>query len=125
VRVSVLVVDDDVRFRGIAARMLTGRDMVVVGQVGTVAEAIDVVAALRPDAVLVDVGLPDGDGLTLTRQLAALPWRPRIVLTSSDPEAVTHEAALAAGAVGFVAKNDLPDASLEWLLAGGGERGYG
>jgi CheY-like chemotaxis protein len=123
VRVSVLVVDDDVRFRRIAARMLTARDMVVVGQVGTVAEAIEMVAALRPDAVLVDVGLPDGDGLALARQLASLPWRPRIVLTSSDPEAVTHEAALAAGAVGFVPKDDLPDASLEGLLARGGERG--
>lgn len=119
-RVSVLVVDDDIRFRRIAARMLTGRDMVVVGQVGTVAEAIDVVGALRPDAVLIDVGLPDGDGLTLARRLAALPWRPRIVLTSSDPDATTHEDALAAGALGFVAKDDLPDAPLERLLARGG-----
>jgi CheY-like chemotaxis protein len=124
VRVSVLVVDDDARFRGLAARTLTAHGMIVVGQAATVAEAVELVAALRPDAVLVDVGLPDGDGLTLARHLAALPWRPRIVLTSSDRDATTHEDALAAGAVGFVAKDDVPDASLARLL-GGGDVEYG
>jgi CheY-like chemotaxis protein len=124
VRVSVLVVDDDARFRGLAARLLTARELIVVGQAGTVQEALDVVGPLRPDAVLVDVGLPDGDGLTLCRQLAALPWRPRIVLTSSDRDATTHEGAVAAGAVGFVPKDDLPDAALVRMLAGG-EREYG
>jgi DNA-binding NarL/FixJ family response regulator len=125
VRVSVLVVDDDARFRGLAARMLTAQDMTVVGQAATVREAVEMVAALRPDAVLVDVGLPDGDGVTLARDLAALPWRPRVVLTSSDRDVTTHEAAVEAGAVGFVAKDDLPDAGLPRLLAGGGEPEYG
>ena len=124
-RVSVLVVDDDPGFRGLAARMLTAEDMVVVGQAATVREAGELVAALRPDAVLIDVGLPDGDGVTLARSLAALPWRPRIVLTSSDRDATTNEAALEAGAVGFVAKDDLPDASLQRLLAGRGQSEYG
>jgi DNA-binding NarL/FixJ family response regulator len=118
-RVSVLVVDDDAHFRGLAVRMLTAQDMVVVGQAAAVREALELAASLRPDAVLVDVGLPDGDGLTLARHLAALSRRPRIVLTSSDRDATTHAAALAAGAVGFVAKDDLPDASLARLLAGG------
>lgn len=124
-RVSVLVVDDDARFRGLAARMLTGENMVVVGQAASVAEAVELVAALRPDAVLVDVGLPDGSGLTLARRLATLPWRPRIVVTSSDRDATTHDGALAAGAVGFVPKGDLPDGSLLRLLAGSGEPEYG
>ena len=118
--VSVLVVDDDARFRSLAARMLTADGMRVVGQVATVREALETVAQVRPDAVLVDVGLPDGDGLSLCRRLAALPWRPRVVLTSSDRDVTTDEAALEAGAVGFVAKDDLPDASLERMLAGGG-----
>src|SRR5689334_20579190 len=92
--------------------------MVVVGQAGTVHEALQLVIALRPDAVLVDVGLPDGDGVALCRRLSGLPWRPRIVLTSSDRDATTAEAALAAGALGFVAKDDLPDGSLKRMLAG-------
>jgi DNA-binding NarL/FixJ family response regulator len=122
--VSLLVVDDDARFRGLATRMLTGQDIAVVGQVATVREAVEMAAAVRPDAVLVDIGLPDGDGLTLARQLAGLPWRPRVLLTSSDRDATTHQEALGAGAVGFVAKDDLPDASLARLLAGGGEPEY-
>jgi DNA-binding NarL/FixJ family response regulator len=124
VRVTVLVVDDDARFRGLAARLLTARDMVVVGQAATVREALEVVGPLRPDAVLVDVGLPDGDGLSLTRKLAELPWRPRIVVTSSDRDATTHEGAVAAGAVTFVPKDDLPDAALANLLCPDGH-GYG
>jgi CheY-like chemotaxis protein len=117
---SVLVVDDDAQFRSLAARMLRADDMVVVGEAATVREALEVAAAVRPDAVLVDVGLPDGDGLMLTRRLAALPWQPRILLTSSDRDATTDEAAREAGAVGFVAKDDLPDSSLARLLAGEG-----
>jgi DNA-binding NarL/FixJ family response regulator len=125
VSVSVVVVDDDAGFIGIAERMLGAQDVIVVGRAATVREALEVVAALRPDAVLLDVGLPDGDGVTLARRLAALPWRPRILLTSSDRDATTHDAALDAGAVGFMAKDDLPDASLAKLLAQGDERGYG
>jgi DNA-binding NarL/FixJ family response regulator len=125
VRVSVLVVDDDAGFRGLAARMLTGPDMVVVGQAATAQEAVELARALRPDAVLVDVGLPDGDGVTLARWLAALAWRPRVLLTSSDRDATTHETALGVGAVGFVAKDELPDACLPRLLARGDGREYG
>jgi DNA-binding NarL/FixJ family response regulator len=117
-RMSVLVVDDDARFRGLAARMLSAMELSVVGQAGTVAEAVDVISALRPDAVLLDIGLPDGDGVALAGQLASLPWRPRIVLTSSDRDATTDQDAVAAGAVGFVAKDDLPDAGLHRLLTG-------
>jgi hypothetical protein len=40
---------------------------------------------------LVDAELPDGDGITLARELAALPWRPRIVLTSIDRDIATAE----------------------------------
>jgi DNA-binding NarL/FixJ family response regulator len=82
-------------------------------------------ASLRPDAALVDIGLPDGDGVTLSRQLAALPWRPRVLLTSSDRDAASPENARDAGAVGFVAKDDLPDASLAQLLAQRDGREYG
>jgi DNA-binding NarL/FixJ family response regulator len=119
VGVSLLVVDDDARFCALVARMLIDEDVVVVGRAATVREAAALAQALRPDAVLVDVGLPDGDGLALARRLAVLPWHPRIVLTSSDGDATTPAEALAAGAVGFVTKDALPDAPLAALLAGG------
>jgi DNA-binding NarL/FixJ family response regulator len=114
---TVLVVDDDPVFRSLARRTLVGDGLVVVGEADSVAAAIAAAQSLRPDAVLIDVGLPDGDGVTLARELTALPWRPRIVLTSTDPDAATPEAVRSSGAIAFVPKDDLPTASLERLLA--------
>jgi DNA-binding NarL/FixJ family response regulator len=57
---------------------------VVVGEADSVAAAREAAARLEPSAVLLDVELPDEDGITLARELAALPWRPRVVLTSID-----------------------------------------
>ena len=124
-RVSVLVVDDDAGFRGLAARILTDEGMIVAGEAATVREALEMAASVRPDAALVDVGLPDGDGVTLAQRLAALPWRPRVLLTSSDRDVTRPETALGAGAVGFVAKDDLPDAALAQLLARNDGREHG
>jgi CheY-like chemotaxis protein len=115
---SVLLVDDDSAFRGLACRMLVGLGLEVVANVGTVASAAAAADELRPDAALVDVGLPDGDGVTLARMLAALPWQPRIVLTSSDPDAVDHDTARSVGAIAFVPKAELADAPLRKMLAG-------
>ena len=114
---SVLVVDDDARFRGLLARTLRSWGHTVAGEAGTLAEALARAAELRPDAVLVDVGLPDGSGITLAEQLAALEWRPLVVLVSSDPEAADDAVARDAGAAGFVAKENLPGV-LRDLLAG-------
>jgi DNA-binding NarL/FixJ family response regulator len=115
---SVLIVDDDPAFRRLASRIVDALGLQVVGEVGTFAAAVDAAAELRPVAALVDVGLPDGDGITLAAQLAALPWRPRVVLTSSDPDVVTDEAAQQIGATGFVPKSELTDGTLQRMLAG-------
>jgi DNA-binding NarL/FixJ family response regulator len=115
--VSVLVVDDDPVFRGLARRMLVAGGLVVVGEAETVATAIIAANDLRPDAVLVDVGLPDGNGIALARELTMLPWRPRVVLTSTDPDAASAEDVRSSGAGAFVAKDELPNAPLKDLLA--------
>jgi two-component system nitrate/nitrite response regulator NarL len=115
---KVLVVDDDPDFRGLAARIVGARDGTEVSQAGTVACAIDVARQVRPDAALVDVGLPDGDGVELARELSALPWELHIVLTSSDPDAVGPEAVRECGAAAFVPKDELSDAPLLCLLGG-------
>jgi DNA-binding NarL/FixJ family response regulator len=113
---SVLVVDDDALFRGLARRMLIAVGLCVVGEAGTVAAAIAAANALRPDAALVDVGLPDGDGITLAGELSALPWSPRIVLTSTDPHAASAEDVRRVGAQAFIAKEELPWAPLRSVL---------
>jgi CheY-like chemotaxis protein len=115
---SVLVVDDDAGFRAIAAGMLRSRGHPVVGEAGTVAEALEQVEALRPEAALVDVFLPDGDGFELARQLAALPWSPRVVMISSDAGRANAAFARGVGAAGFVPKEELLGATLRRLLGG-------
>lgn len=114
---SVLIVDDDPVFRGLARRMLVACGLVVVAEASTVAAALAVAERLRPDGVLVDVGLPDGDGVALAGQLSALPWRPRVVLTSTDADAASLDDVRSSGAGAFVAKDALPNAPLASLLA--------
>jgi CheY-like chemotaxis protein len=113
---SVLVIDDDPEFRKLAARLLAASGLSVVGEAGSVAAALAAAARLEPSAILLDVELPDGDGVTLARELSALPWRPRIVLTSIDGEITTCEEAERAGASAFLNKADLPGAPLARLL---------
>jgi DNA-binding NarL/FixJ family response regulator len=114
---SVLLVDDDPAFRRLARRLLIAAGLGVVGEAGTVAAATEAARALRPDAALVDVGLPDGDGITLAGELAALPWPLRVVLTSTDADAASPDDVRRSGAERFVPKADLPNVPLLRLLA--------
>jgi CheY-like chemotaxis protein len=110
------VVDDDPDFRELAGRLLAASGLAVVGEADSVAAARAAAFQLKPSGVLLDVELPDGDGLTLARELAVLPWRPSIVLTSIDADITTAGEARLAGARAFVHKADLPDAPLAQLL---------
>ncbi len=113
---SLLVVDDDPDFRDLAARVLADWGHVVIGQAGTVAEALARAAELHPDAALVDIGLPDGDGFALTRELVRLPWAVRVVLISADADPRHTRSAQQAGALGFVAKDAVAEPELRRLL---------
>ena len=115
---SVLVVDDDATFRVTVAWLLRGAGLYVVGEAGTAAEAIAAAEELRPDALLVDVELPDESGVVLASRLTRLPWRPRVVLISASRDAVMLDDVRASGADGFIAKEDLPEAPLQRVLAG-------
>jgi len=109
---DVLVVDDDPWFRTVAMRMLEKAGFTVAGEADSATQALTCVAALEPAAVLLDINLPDGDGVSLACELAGLPSRPRIVLTSSDPDAVTDELAKRSCASAFVPKAELTHARL-------------
>jgi DNA-binding NarL/FixJ family response regulator len=84
---SVLIVDDDPIFLALATRILTQAGLEVVATARDAAGAVSAATATKPDAVLVDVGLPDREGVDLAYELAELPWRPRVVLTSADSDA--------------------------------------
>jgi DNA-binding response OmpR family regulator len=112
---SVLIVDDDPDFRRLVRSMLLVSGFSVIGEAECVSAALHAAAKLRPDAALVDIGLPDGDGIDLACELAALPWAPRVILTSSDPGMVDGRDDLE-GYLLFLPKEDLPTAPLLQLM---------
>ena len=113
---SVLVVDDDDCFRDLVARLLSGWGHSVIAEATTVHEALERAVELRPDAALVDIGLPDGDGFELTRQLRAMSWPVRVVLISSAADGANVPAARRAGACAFLPKEELSGLELRRLL---------
>ncbi len=116
---SVLIVDDDPTFLALATRVLEGIGVEVVATAEDVPAAIAATNATRPEAVLVDVGLPDREGLDLAYELAALPWRPRVVLTSTDTDAGRAIEPHDGGSkLPFIPKEELASPTLRGLLLG-------
>jgi DNA-binding NarL/FixJ family response regulator len=113
---TILVVDDDPAFRELAGRFLADLGLQVAAQADSASSAIAMAEATRPDAALVDVDLPDGDGIALAGALAALPWGPRVVLTSVDPDAAAPDEVRRSGAHAFVSKDKLEGSTLLRLL---------
>lgn len=105
---SVLVVDDDPTFLALAIRMLACLGLELAGTAADAGQALEMVHEVRPSAVLVDVGLPDRNGIDLAYELVELPWAPRVVLTSSYSEAfIAIRGRSGRGSPLFVAKEDL------------------
>jgi len=99
---SILVVDDDLQLRRFLRTTLAGHYGAVV-EAGTVAEAIDAIHRVRPALVLLDLGLPDGDGLSVFRAIPAEERPPVIVLSARGQEG-DKVAALDAGAEDYLTK---------------------
>jgi DNA-binding NarL/FixJ family response regulator len=109
--VRVLIVDDDTSFRRLIGQMLSERGYDVAGEAGTTAQARTAVRDLAPDALLLDVNLPDGSGLVFAQELASGGAAPRVLLTSSDPDAAPARRLAGSGAT-FVPKEALMSADL-------------
>jgi DNA-binding NarL/FixJ family response regulator len=106
--VRVFMVDDNRRFLKIAAQFLaTDPQLEVVGMAFSGHEALEQIALLQPDLVLMDVALPDINGLELTRHLKKQPEALRIIILTSHDDPEYHLAAEQVKADGFVAKADL------------------
>lgn len=114
---TVLVVDDQVTFADLLSEALTAAGMVCVGVAHTAAQAVQLAERLQPDQVVMDVSLPDTDGLTATRLVRdRCPHTVVTVLTAhQDPAWVVR--ATQAGAGAFVPKNGSLHQLLEVLRA--------
>jgi two-component system KDP operon response regulator KdpE len=99
---TILVVDDDQQLRRFLRTTLAGHGHTVV-EAGSVAEALDGIARAHPAVILLDLGLPDGDGLAVLRKIAAEDRPPVIVLSARGQEG-DKVTALDAGADDYLTK---------------------
>ena len=116
--IRVLVVDDqELVRRGFCALIAAEDDLEVVGEAATGSEAIDQAHATRPDVVLMDVRMPELDGIAATRRIAGderLPDTHVLVLTTFDLDQYVYDA-LRAGASGFLLKDTAPAQLLDGI----------
>ncbi|HEY3903940.1 MAG TPA: response regulator transcription factor [Streptosporangiaceae bacterium] len=103
--ISVFLLDDhEIVRRGVRELLEAERDITVIGEAGTAESALARIPALRPDVAILDVRLPDGDGVSVCREIKSrLPEVACLMLTSfGDDEALFD--AIMAGAAGYVLK---------------------
>ncbi|NAZ82281.1 response regulator [Kineococcus sp. R8] len=107
--VRVLLVDDDALVRaGLQMILSSADDLQVVGEAENGAQALEAVAAHRPDVVLMDVRMPVMDGLSAAKAITSRPAAPAVVmLTTFDLDEYVFQA-LQAGATGFLLKDTPP-----------------
>ncbi len=110
--IRVVLADDQALVRtGLRMILSAEADIEVVGEASDGGEAVAVCAATQPDVVLMDVRMPNVDGIEATRSVTGLPEPPRVlVLTTFDIDEVVYDA-LRAGASGFLLK-DAPEERL-------------
>jgi len=103
--VSILIADDHALFRDGLRSLLSAQGHEVVGEARNGREAIELAHRVQPDLVLMDVSMPELDGISATRQLTSeLPDMKVVVLTASETEENLFES-LKAGARGYLLKN--------------------
>jgi DNA-binding NarL/FixJ family response regulator len=115
--ITLLIVDDDARFRRLARQLLEGEGFTVVGEAADGAGALGAVEALSPQVVLLDLQLPDVSGLQVARAIAnGGGTAPAVVLTSTRDGASFAGLTGESGARGFVGKSELSGAALRQLV---------
>ncbi|HJX29665.1 MAG TPA: response regulator transcription factor [Thermoanaerobaculia bacterium] len=102
---NILIADDHALFRDSLRSLLEARGLTVVGEARNGREAVELARRIKPDIVLMDLSMPEMDGLAATRLISAeLPAVKVVVLTASDEDSKLFEA-IKSGAQGYLLKN--------------------
>jgi DNA-binding NarL/FixJ family response regulator len=122
--IRVLLVDD----QPVVRRALRGRfhlepDLEVVGEASTGSEALSLAQILRPDVVLMDIAMPEMDGIEATAALRRVVPQSAVVILSFYDDAQTRTLAQAAGAVALVEKRGATDSLLAAIRQAAGQTG--
>lgn len=117
-RIQVLLVDDHALFRkGLAGLLKNEEAFEVVGEAGDGVEALEKARQLKPDIILMDISMPQMDGIEATRKIReVLPSTKVVILTILEEDERLFDA-IKAGANGYVLKKVQPDYLLETLCA--------
>jgi DNA-binding NarL/FixJ family response regulator len=103
--IRVLIADDHVIFRdGLRALLDASPHMTVVGEAGTGAEAIALAAETQPDVIIMDIQMPDVNGVDATRQIVQMSPHIRVLMLTMFEDDVSVFSAMRAGAYGYMLK---------------------
>lgn len=120
---SVVLVDDHTMLRQALRRALESEGVQVVGEAADGEEGVRVALEMQPDVVLMDVSMPNVDGIDATRRLLAARSEMRVVMLTMHIDREVFDSALKAGAVGYVTKDSSVSEVVEAIrLAANGDR---
>jgi DNA-binding NarL/FixJ family response regulator len=112
---TILIVDDDARFRAQARDVLEADGFVVIGEAADGASGLEAARVMRPDYVLLDIGLPDIEGFEVARAMAVNGPPPWVVLTSSRDARAYGRRLTNGHAVGFIPKERISGPAIRRL----------
>lgn len=113
---TVLIIDDHAAYRTQARSLLAADGFDVVGEAVDGTSGLEAVRSLRPDVVLLDIGLPDIEGFEVAKELALTGPPPLVVLTSSREASEYGPRLVASQVAGFIPKDELSGAALRALV---------
>lgn len=112
---TILIVDDHAGFRAQARALLVADGFSVIGEAVDGRSALLAARTLRPDLVLLDIGLPDVEGFVVASELASTGGPPFVVLTSSREASAYGPRILNRQVLGFIAKDELSGSAIREL----------
>ena len=107
-KLSCIVIDDDGFLRHLIAGLMRGFDFEILAETGHAHEGLKLCLDLRPKLVLLDINLPEVNGITLLPQLLKLNFAPKVIMVTAEPTMDRVKESLALGASGFVVKPFTP-----------------